>query len=573
MSLCGNNNPCPDLITGQKCGITYTGARYVPLFADPAEWDNTKTYEPLTIVLNEGNSYTSKTFVPIGIDINNTDFWAQTGNYNAQVEAYRQEVVKLKDSLSKMFALVDTSMTQEQIQNIIINNRYVKFLDGTYNFDIINGIALGIPSNSYIFFQNAVITINPTSLNNYQILDIKQATNITLCGNLQIIGDRLQHPGSTGEWGFGISIQSSSNITINNVSISNCWGDGIYIGESINQTNENIVIENVTLTNNRRQGISIISVDELYINNCYITNTNGTDPQYGIDFEPNFNYQKLKNVKINNLTTDGNTGGGILFQLAKFDNTTDDISIDINSHISKNEMRALNLSTLTTTVKGSIKINNSQVYWNSQNCPVLIANGQTINLELNDYTIYIGSDIRASDPHYGSPIEVLALTKSAYQGIVGNFTFNNLTLNNNSIYNIVYAVNQINPNNIDGIVFNNTNLNCNVTGGYYIPVAMNKSSMKNLNIFNKNITSNNYPVNQAFPDIIDFTGITGNRTVNLNNVYKNYEVIILNPTNYTVTISTEGTILGSAEKTKIMNANTAVKILCIGNNTIIVTDL
>lgn len=70
----------------------YTGARYVPLFADPAQWDKAKTYEPLTIVLNAGNSYTSKQFVPAGIEITNADYWAQTGNYNAQVEQYRQEV-------------------------------------------------------------------------------------------------------------------------------------------------------------------------------------------------------------------------------------------------------------------------------------------------------------------------------------------------------------------------------------------------------------------------------------------------------------------------------------------------
>lgn len=102
MSLCGNNNPCPDLITGQKCGITYTGARYVPLFADPAQWDNTKAYEPLTIVLNEGNSYTSKTFVPVGVDISNEKYWALTGNYNAQVEAYRQEVLALSKNLTDL---------------------------------------------------------------------------------------------------------------------------------------------------------------------------------------------------------------------------------------------------------------------------------------------------------------------------------------------------------------------------------------------------------------------------------------------------------------------------------------
>ena len=70
----------------------YIGARYVPLFADPIDWDSTKHYEPLTIVYHQGNSFTSKQFVPTGIDIANTDYWALTGNYNAQVEQYRREV-------------------------------------------------------------------------------------------------------------------------------------------------------------------------------------------------------------------------------------------------------------------------------------------------------------------------------------------------------------------------------------------------------------------------------------------------------------------------------------------------
>lgn len=76
----------------------YIGSRYVPLFADPAEWSSTKTYEPLTIVLHQGNSYTSKQFVPVGIDIDNTDFWVETGNYNAQIEQYRRETATALDA-------------------------------------------------------------------------------------------------------------------------------------------------------------------------------------------------------------------------------------------------------------------------------------------------------------------------------------------------------------------------------------------------------------------------------------------------------------------------------------------
>ena len=68
----------------------YIGARYVPVIAYPIEWDNTKVYEPLTIVSHEGNSYTSRQAVPAGIDITNTTFWALTGNYNAQIEQYRK---------------------------------------------------------------------------------------------------------------------------------------------------------------------------------------------------------------------------------------------------------------------------------------------------------------------------------------------------------------------------------------------------------------------------------------------------------------------------------------------------
>ena len=71
----------------------YVGARYVPVFADPLEWNDARGYEPLTVVLHAGNSYTSRQSVPVGIDINNTAYWAETGNYNAQIEAYRQEVL------------------------------------------------------------------------------------------------------------------------------------------------------------------------------------------------------------------------------------------------------------------------------------------------------------------------------------------------------------------------------------------------------------------------------------------------------------------------------------------------
>lgn len=83
------------------CGPSmYVGARYVPKFADPIEWDTERGYESLTIVTYKGESYTSKCPVPPGIDIKNERYWALTGAYNAQVEEYKNQVKDLSQQVS-----------------------------------------------------------------------------------------------------------------------------------------------------------------------------------------------------------------------------------------------------------------------------------------------------------------------------------------------------------------------------------------------------------------------------------------------------------------------------------------
>ena len=95
----------------------YIGARYVPLFADPIEWDKTKQYEPLTIVTNNGNSYTSRQFVPTGVEITDEAFWALTGNYNAQIEQYRKEVIAYDGRITE--AQTDATNAQTDATNAL----------------------------------------------------------------------------------------------------------------------------------------------------------------------------------------------------------------------------------------------------------------------------------------------------------------------------------------------------------------------------------------------------------------------------------------------------------------------
>ena len=80
----------------------YIGARYVPMFANPVEWDNQRTFEPLTIVTYMGASYTSKKQVPAGIKPTDINYWACTGNYNAQVQEYREAVDGVIEKINKL---------------------------------------------------------------------------------------------------------------------------------------------------------------------------------------------------------------------------------------------------------------------------------------------------------------------------------------------------------------------------------------------------------------------------------------------------------------------------------------
>lgn len=109
----------------------YIGARYVPLFADPIAWDSKKTYEPLTIVYNGGNSYTSRQYVPAGIQIDDEAYWALTGNYNAQIEQYRAEVARCDGRIK----VVEADTAQVKTDTAQLKTDVSKLKTGTANLN------------------------------------------------------------------------------------------------------------------------------------------------------------------------------------------------------------------------------------------------------------------------------------------------------------------------------------------------------------------------------------------------------------------------------------------------------
>lgn len=101
----------------------YVGARYVPKIM--GEWNKALQYEALSVVTYMGNSFTSKVPVPANVEINNTDYWVNTGDYNAQVEEYRKVTLETKELANNTNTDLQAFKKNQTNTNNDINNKIV----------------------------------------------------------------------------------------------------------------------------------------------------------------------------------------------------------------------------------------------------------------------------------------------------------------------------------------------------------------------------------------------------------------------------------------------------------------
>jgi len=163
------------------------------------------------------------------------------------------------------------------------------------------------------FLKGSEIRLKASNDHSYRIFNIANASNVVL-NNPVIIGDRTEHIGQGGRAGVGLGIYSSTNIVINNPQIFNCWGDGIYIGRSSSKShNKNIQISNAYVSDAGRNGMSVITVDGLKVNKGYFANSGLT----GLDIEGNYGDEEIKNITLENITTDHNSYNGLTIALSR----------------------------------------------------------------------------------------------------------------------------------------------------------------------------------------------------------------------------------------------------------------
>lgn len=280
------------------------------------DWDNL-----FPITLNEN------VFNENGVDLN-----TQMQEVKDNVLENKNEITDLNDDLKKTVTIIKPEMSVTEIQSLLNESGHFYFSKGVYSFDVpddYDPAILDVQSNTTIVFdQESVLKLNEHNALRYKVLFIKDKENVKLI-NPTVDGSRTLNSSTDGEWGMGLSIVGSKNVYIDNGQFNNCWGDGIYIGRyGSNETKStNIYLDNVVCDNNRRQGISVISVNGLYGRNVTLKNTNGTAPEAGLDFEPNNADEELDNIYFDGLKLHNNNGNGLMFYLNNF--TSDDYKMNM----------------------------------------------------------------------------------------------------------------------------------------------------------------------------------------------------------------------------------------------------
>ena len=165
-------------------------------------------------------------------------------------------------------------------------------------------------------------------------------------------------PYAKAEWRHALNIQSCANIRVLGLTLTESGGDGIYLGCQGEQgPNRDVLIRDVVCEKNYRQGISVISAENLLIENTVMRDTAGTAPEAGIDFEPNRSGERLKNCVMRNCVTSNNRGDGYDLYLPNLTRASEPLSIRIENCRSTGDRAGVRLTTGNAdeaAVRGSV---------------------------------------------------------------------------------------------------------------------------------------------------------------------------------------------------------------------------
>jgi hypothetical protein len=154
--------------------------------------------------------------------------------------------------------------------------------------------------------------------------------------------DYLAKPYEKSEWRHAIELYGCARISVLGLKVESSGGDGVYLGRGGSRTfNDHIVLRDLLLRDHHRQGISVISAQDLLIENVEMYLAWGTLPCAGIDFEPNNADERLIGCVLKNCSIRCNAGAGIQVYLDKLNASSRPIDIRVEDSLVSNFPAAL----------------------------------------------------------------------------------------------------------------------------------------------------------------------------------------------------------------------------------------
>ncbi|MFP4502619.1 MAG: right-handed parallel beta-helix repeat-containing protein [Candidatus Hydrogenedentota bacterium] len=160
------------------------------------------------------------------------------------------------------------------------------------------------------------------------------------------------------EWRHTLSLRGVRNVVVDGLRLESSGGDGIYFGTGGEKRPycENVTVKNVVCHDHHRQGMSVITARDLLIEDCILSDTDGTAPEAGIDVEPNRASEKLENVRIEDCIFRNNTGAAMQVYVKPLSVETAPIEVTFaRCHVENNRGPGIRVGAVPAGTRGYIR--------------------------------------------------------------------------------------------------------------------------------------------------------------------------------------------------------------------------
>ena len=292
---------------------------------------------------------------------------------------------------------------------------------------------LTLASNQEIHFEPGVVVLAKKDAfhgKNDALFTASNKSNIKLVGpgaTLQMRRADYDSPAySHAEWRTVLNFHGCTGVLVSGLTLADSGGDGIYLGTgSKGATNKDFVIRDVICDRNYRQGISVITAENLLIENCVLKNTAGTPPAAGIDFEPNHASERLVNCVMRNCLIEDNQGLGLHIYARAFDATTAPMSIRVEKCVMRGS-NARSASIITSCgpkgpVRGSVELIDCR-FEEPSKAGIAIGSNSPQGVKIRFVNCTLANT--AAEPSPTSPIQFSS--RQGDEGAIGGVEFVNL---------------------------------------------------------------------------------------------------------------------------------------------------